>query len=262
MKFETVNLVYFSATEVSRKYAKAMGRALDSRAKEYDFTTPAKRDTADVPSFTENDLVILSLPVYGGRVPTICLDYLSKLKGRGTPCVVVCTYGNRAFEDALVEMEDIMDSNGFNVVGGAAVVGRHSFSDEIAGNRPTKEDLEGAEEFIKLVVEKENVKMAKGIIPGNRPYKEKANRVNTMMPKTLDTCINCKYCAKMCPNGVISMEDPRIMVKDASQCLRCSSCVVRCPVHAKYFDGEDWQKAVRGAIARFGKPDKVNQYFM
>ena len=262
MVFNTVNLVYFSATDVSKKYAKAMGRALDSRAKEFDFTTPSKRDLDNVPSFAEDDLVILALPVYGGRVPDICLDYLSRLKGHDTPCVVVCTYGNREFEDALVEMEDIMNSNGFNVVGGAAVVGRHSFSDEIAGNRPTKEDLEGAAEFIKLAVQKENVRLNQGIIPGNRPYKEKMNRVNTMMPKTLDTCINCKFCAKMCPNGVISMEDPRTMVKDASACLRCNSCVVRCPVHAKYFDGPEWQKAVEGAIARFGKPDKPNKYFI
>jgi NAD-dependent dihydropyrimidine dehydrogenase PreA subunit len=262
MNFSKTNLVYFSATDVSKKYAKAMGKALEKPVVEYDFTLLKDRDPSKAPSLGKEDLMILSLPVYGGRVPTVCLDYLMNLKGSETPCILVATYGNRAVDDALVEMEDIVSKCGFIVVGACAVVGRHSFSDEIAGKRPTKEDLQGAAEFAKMVAKKNSVKLATGVIPGNRPYKEKSTSPNTIMPKTLDTCINCKVCAKKCPNKVIDFDDPRKMVKDASACLRCNSCVVRCPVHAKYFDDPTYLGIVKKCIEAFGKPDKQNAYYM
>ncbi len=262
MDFERTAIVYFSATDVTRKYVRAMGKALDKPIDEYDFTLIANRDPRTAPSFGPDCLVIVGVPIYGGRVPTVCLDYLYRLKGDGTPCIVVGSYGNRDFDDAVVELEDIMSERGFVVIGGAAVIGRHSFSDEIAGHRPTREDLDSAAEFARRAAAKDRVPLEKGIIPGNRPYKEKGNNPNTMLPSTLDTCINCKMCAKKCPNGVISIDDPKTFVKDASNCLRCNSCVVRCPVKAKYFDGEMWQKMVAGAVRRFGKPDKENRYFI
>lgn len=261
MEFGKVSLVYFSTTNVTKKYVEAMGRAAGKPTKTYDFTLPAKRIPEKAPSFTSEDLVIIGIPVYGGRVPTICLEYLEALKGENTPVVLVATYGNRAYEDALVELEDLMTDRGFVVVGGAAVVGRHSFSDEIAGNRPDENDLEGAKEFIKLVIDKDGLPMPKGVIPGNRPYKEKGG-ANTLMPVTSDACINCKACAMRCPNGVISMENPKERVKDASACLRCHRCVVFCPKHAISFEGENYEKMVAGCIARFGKPDRENEYFM
>lgn len=261
MDFKKVSLVYFSATNVSKKYAQAMGKALEKEVVEYDFTLPADRELSKAPKFNHDDFVILTLPIYGGRVPTICLDYLNAMKGDKTPCVVVGTYGNRHYDDAVVEMEDIMSANGFVVVGGAAVVGRHSFSDEIAGNRPTEEDLQGAAEYIKLVASKEGKALAKGVIPGNRPYKEKGPAGN-LAPSTTDDCINCKLCAKKCPNGVISLENPKELAKEPSACLRCNRCVVICPKHAKYFAAEMYQQMVKKCIAGFGKPDKENLYFM
>ena len=149
MEFKKVNLVYFSATDVSKKYAQAMGNALEKEVVEFDFTVPENRDPAKAPAFGKDDLVILALPIYGGRVPTVCLEYVEALKGDETPCVVIGTYGNRHYDDAVVEMEDLMNERGFVVAAGGAVVGRHSFSDNIAGNRPDAADLEGAAEFIK-----------------------------------------------------------------------------------------------------------------
>ena len=261
MEIKKVSLVYFSATNVSKKYAVAMGKALDKEMVEYDFTLPADRDPAKAPSFGPDDFVILSLPIYGGRVPTICLEYLNALKGDNTPCVVVGTYGNRDFDDAVAEMEDLMTEKGFVVVGGAAVVGRHSFSDEIAGSRPNEEDLAGAAEFIKLVAAKDGKALPKGTIPGNRPYKEKGGSM-PLGPSTTDDCINCKLCAKKCPNGVISLENPKELAKDPTECLRCHRCVTICPKHAKYFAGEGYKAMVDRCIAGFAKPDKENKYFM
>ena len=262
MEFKKVNLVYFSATDVSKKYAQAMGKALETEVVEYNFTKPENRDPAKAPAFGKDDLVIIALPIYGGRIPTVCLEYVEALKGDETPCVVVGTYGNRHYDDAVVEMEDMMNAQGFVVVGGAAVIGRHSFSDQIAGHRPDAADLEGAAEFIKLVVAKEGKKLPEGTIPGARPYKEKGGAPNTMLPSTSDACIGCMVCADNCPNGVISMDDPKLFAKDASFCLKCNSCVVKCPVGAKEFTQEAFKKTQEFCINAFGSPDKENLYWL
>lgn len=261
MEIKVVNLVYFSATNVSKKYAQAMGKALEKEIVEYDITLPENRNPEKAPNFTKEDFVIIALPIYGGRVPTICLEFITKMKGEETPCVIVGTYGNRHYDDALVEMEDIMTENGFIVVGGAAVIGRHSFSDKIAGDRPNEKDLEEAANFIKDVIKKECKPLPKGVIPGNRPYKEKGGAM-PLAPSTTDECINCKICAKKCPNGVISIENPKELVKDPTECLRCHSCVVKCPKQAKYFPGENYKSMVEKCIVGFAKPDKENMYFI
>lgn len=261
MEIKVVNLVYFSATNVSKKYAQAMGKSLEKEIVEYDITLPINRNPSIAPRFTKDELVILSLPIYGGRVPTICLDYINAMKGENTPCVIVGTYGNRHYDDALVEMEDIVSEQGFIVIGAAALIGRHSFSDEIAGDRPNEKDLEEAANFIKEVVKKECKPLEKGTIPGNRPYKERGGTM-PLGPSTTEECIDCKICAKKCPNGVISVENPKELVKEATECLRCHSCVVKCPKQAKYFDGDSYKAMVERCIEGFGKLHKENLYYI
>lgn len=261
MDFKKVSLIYFSATDVSKKYAQAMGKALGKETVEYDITLPADREPAKAPSFGKDDFVIVAMPIYGGRVVASAVVYLNALKADGTPCVVVGTYGNRHYDDAVVEMEDIMTDRGFTVVGGAAVIGRHSFSEKIAGHRPNADDLEGAAEFIKLVADKEGKPLAKGVIPGNRPYKDRS-APNPFGPSTSDDCINCGLCAKKCPNDVISLDNPKEFAKETTACTMCHRCVTICPKHAKSFTFEGYQTMVGNCIAGFGKPDKENLYFM
>lgn len=262
MDFNKVNLVYFSATDVGKKYAQAMGRALEKETAEFDFTVPENRDPQKAPAFKKDELVILVLPIYFGRIPDICLGYLQAIKGDNTPCVVVGTYGNRDYHDAVAEMEDLMNQRGFVVVAGAAVIGRHSFSDKIAGHRPDQADLKAAAEFIRKAAAKECAKLKQGVIPGNRPYREKPGEPNTLLPQTSDACIDCMLCANTCPNGVISKVNPREFDKDASFCLKCNSCCVKCPVGAKEFTQESFKKIQEFCISTFGSPDKENLYWL
>lgn len=47
------------------------------------------------------------MPVYAGRVPALAVERLKGIKTSGVKCVIVAVYGNRAYEDALVEMQDV-----------------------------------------------------------------------------------------------------------------------------------------------------------
>ena len=54
------------------------------------------------------------MPVYAGRVPALAVERLKGIKTSGVKCVIVAVYGNRAYEDALVEMQDIATERRMN----------------------------------------------------------------------------------------------------------------------------------------------------
>ncbi len=56
--------------------------------------------------------------------------------------IAVVVYGNRNYDDALIELKDILESDGFKVVAGAAFIGEHSFSKTLAKNRPDEKDMD------------------------------------------------------------------------------------------------------------------------
>lgn len=106
-----VTAVYFSPTGNTKRSVEAMAAALDPGYKTVDLTLPS--DTGVSCRFGPEDLVIIGMPVYAGRIPMVAVPRLSGLKGNGTPCILVATYGNRHYDDALVEMEDIAREHGF-----------------------------------------------------------------------------------------------------------------------------------------------------
>ena len=261
MTIEKLSAVYFSATNVTKKYVTAMADEIGVPCNVFDFTLPKDRDLSQAPAFDHTDTVIVGFPVYSGRVPDICREYLLAVKGNGAKCIVVATYGNRAYEDALAEARDILTANGFCVIAGAALVGRHSYSDKIAGNRPTPVDLNGAKKFIRELISKDDSKLSSIDFPGARPYRAKG-AAKALAPVTTDACIDCKLCAEQCPSGIISFTCPKELVKPASECLRCNRCITICPVNAKIFTDPEYLISVERCITMFGSPDKENVYFM
>ncbi len=77
-------------------------------------------------SFCPDDCALIALPSYGGRVPSLAAERLSQVRGNGARCVLLCVYGNRAYEDTLVEMEDIAKACGFIVIAALSAVAEHS----------------------------------------------------------------------------------------------------------------------------------------
>ena len=155
--FKEVSLVYFSSTKTTQRTVRAIGRALakafDIPVQEYDFTLPNARSRKL--HFASDQLVVVGSPVYGGVMPLLVREYLAQhVTGEKTACVLAAVYGNRNFDDCLVEMQDLMEENGFVVTAAAACIGEHSYSTAIASGRPNAQDLALAEEFGKQVAQK------------------------------------------------------------------------------------------------------------
>ena len=104
--------VYFSPTGGTRAYVTALAGLLSCEAEEIDLTAREERARDHV--FGPEDLVILGAPVYAGRLPQLEGGIFERLRGDGTPAVFNVSYGNRAFEDALLEEQDICQAHGFH----------------------------------------------------------------------------------------------------------------------------------------------------
>lgn len=152
-----ISLMYFSPTGTTKKIVRVFGQALADKMgiteiKEIDFTLKKERDKTY--SFTDKDLVLLGVPVYAGRVPNVLKEFLSSIQGNGALGVAFTLFGNRSFDDALVELRDIMKEDGFRVIGAGAFVGEHSFSQTLGKGRPNLIDIEEAEGFALKIAEK------------------------------------------------------------------------------------------------------------
>lgn len=256
-----VSLVYFSATKTTQKNLRTIAEGIGLPVKEYDFTLPQNR-SADI-AFGPDELVLAGAPVYGGVMPLLEREYLEQhVSGQNTPCVVVAVYGNRAYDDCLVEMEDLMTEKGFAVIAAAACIGEHSLTSEIATGRPDESDLAKSKAFGKQLAEKLQKGVSplpKGTIPGNRPYRERGAS-NPMGPENVNGCTHCGLCVRNCPVGAIDAEDPGKV--DASKCLRCLACVRLCPIHSKQFTSDAYKGSVAWCLSTFKEPRKEPEFYL
>ena len=85
-----------------------------------------------MPLIKPEDFCVIALPVFGGRVPATAVERLQHIRGNGAKAVAVAVYGNRAIDDALVEMEDLLENRGFSVIAGVEAVAEHSIARQFA----------------------------------------------------------------------------------------------------------------------------------
>ena len=141
MKIKTVWAVYFSGTGTTGKIvttiAAAAAEQLHAPCNTLDFTLPAPREHSY--HFSTGDLVIFGTPVIAGRVPNVLLPFLTgHIQAEGALAVPVVLFGNRNYDDALMELREILEGNGFRTIAGAAFIGEHSFSKTLAAGRPVQ----------------------------------------------------------------------------------------------------------------------------
>lgn len=241
MDFDTVKLIYFSPTGTTKKILEGIAGGTGINNIEYVEMTLPDAVTMPIPEFTD-ELVIIGAPVYAGRLPDDAVKRFKRLNARNTPAVIIVVYGNREYEDALLELKNLSRDQGFIPVSGGAFIGEHSFSrDEmpIAESRPDSKDIEDATEFGAAVMHKlKDIQLLDDLsslnVPGNLPYKEKPSFPPTS-PKTLeDLCTLCGTCADVCPKAAVTVSDR--VETDPQLCIRCCACVKECPENARIMD--------------------------
>ena len=223
MNIEKWIIAHFSPTGGTKKVADAIAAGLGTPVAEMDLT---KADSAV--TLGEADALMAVLPVYAGRVPQISLERLTALKGNGQKAVAVAVYGNREYEDALLETKDVLETNGFQVIAAAAFIAEHSIVRSIATGRPDAEDEVLCRQFAADVMAKAD-DAAPVQVPGNTPYKEL--KPSAFHPAASESCIKCGVCADQCPVGAIPLDDPSRTNNDL--CINCMRCVEVCPQHCR-----------------------------
>ncbi|RHP59080.1 EFR1 family ferrodoxin [Bacteroides sp. OF04-15BH] len=185
-------------------------------------------------SLTNEDTVIIAVPSYSGRVPSTAAERIAKIQGHDAKAIIVCVYGNRAYEDTLAELQDIVQQAGFIVISAIAAVAEHSIAHRYATNRPDKDDYGHLRVFAKQIGDKlRKNDFSTPTIPGNRPYRKAANA--GIVPKATKACTQCGLCASKCPVGAIDKNNPEKVNKKA--CISCMRCVTVCPHHARKVNG-------------------------
>ena len=193
----------------------------------------------DVKEFSSDDIVIVGMPVFAGRIPKRAAMRLSKLTGDNTKAIAVVNYGNAHVTDALIELVDILTEKNFNVIAAASTISHHSIFDGVAIGRPDEDDIEKINDFALSVKEKiENAGSLESEIPGNRPYVD-YKTLPFVVWCDESKCVFCLECVGVCPEKAIPDDDPADV--DLDLCSRCTSCINICPEDARGFVGEAFE---------------------
>ena len=229
-----VSQIVFSPTGGTDKVADIITKEWGMPVNKIDLTD-AKMDDS-VLDLKKEDIVVIAVPSYGGRVPALAAQRISKIHGNQSQCIIICVYGNRAYEDTLLELKGGAEESGFRVAAAIAAIAEHSIMPQYASGRPDARDKKELQNFARKMIEKINRNSAETStlqIPGNYPYKKAGGAA--LVPKADNECTNCGLCAQNCPAQAISKE--KLKTADKKKCISCMRCVAQCPQSARKING-------------------------
>ncbi len=161
-----IHLIYFSPTATTKRTLEAIARGTGRTVGSV--TSLTLGTPADLPEYSQDDLVLIGMPVYAGRLPQLAVERFLPIAGNGAAAVPVVLYGNRHYDDALIELYDQCREQGFRPAAAGAFLAEHSFSipeRPLSKGRPDAADLEKAEAFGQQIGT-----AALKSVPGNRPF--------------------------------------------------------------------------------------------
>ena len=222
-----VHQIIFSPTGGTRRVSEILCHGMGVESVVTDLCV--KTDDIQLPKINEDDLAVIAMPVFAGRVPALAVERLRMAKANGAKCVVVAVFGNRAYDDALLEMEDVASEMGFRVIAAVAAVAEHSIIRKYGKGRPDADDEQKLKQFGADIIHKaERDDCTIPQVPGNHPYK-KGGKVP--QPQGRRGCNRCGVCAKKCPVDAIPLSNPKTV--DTTKCISCMKCVSVCPTGAR-----------------------------
>jgi ferredoxin/flavodoxin len=247
MKLELVTLVYFSPTGTTKQVLEGIAESIGVKEIHKIDLTMSDTMSKEFEEIKEG-LVILGAPVYSGRIPAVAEERFRKIKGKNVPAVIVVVYGNREYEDALLELRNITIEQGLKPIAAGAYIGEHSYSTEdipLAAGRPDARDIEIARDMGRKIAEKIKTttrldNLSELSVPGKMPYRERHEmaKVLPVIDKTL--CMMCLSCIGICPTASITINEG--LETDLKTCILCCACVKVCPTYARTIDSPKLQQ--------------------
>ncbi|MGG5373234.1 EFR1 family ferrodoxin [Enterococcus sp. AZ196] len=181
--------------------------------------------------FEKEDICFIGVPVFGGRVAPTAIERVKQTQADGALAIIVAVFGNRAYDDALLELKNEAIACGFEVGAAIAANAEHSIVRHFGTQRPDTTDKKELSNYANQI--KDVIRHRKSLhsfeVPGNYPYKE--YKGVPIKPKATKACIECGICAEQCPVQAISIDNPSSL--DKEKCISCMRCIAVCPVQAR-----------------------------
>ena len=260
---------YMLSDSLCKNEADASGKV---RMAYIDVTSPMMREMDY--QFSKDDTVLIAAPTYAGRIPNKVMPFFrDHIKGQGARCIIMMSYGNRSYDNSLIEMVRLMEANEFAVIGAAAFVTRHSMSQTLAAGRPDQEDLQELQAYAKQMCDKllrlKDGKDAQDLVihmegevgPYYVPKKEDGEKAVFLKSRPVldrELCSQCGRCEEVCPMGSISAENA---YETTAICIKCHACIRACPMGARHFEHPDLLSHIRMIEKNYG-PTRADNHWI